>query len=580
MEQLNISKALFVVKAGYRDGYGHLKRCLILADYGKSYFSSIFSIIGKVEKSVLNIPFPVIDISSIDEIQDIDIIFTDCRDTKDRFMKKLINKAPVISLDDLGPGSNRALISILSMPVLNNVKANYSGLKYFIADPSLIKIKEKGLNKKDYILVGFGGSDPYNLSEKVVKILADKGLNIILIKGPLNRWNYNFPGVKVLVNPDNIYELIKESSLFITSYGISFFESLFLNTPVILYNHSAYHYELARNFKVPNLGYPGFRDKELNNRLLFYINHIDDVKKQCSKYYNLIDGLGVNRVADIIRRVVESGRKDCLFTHKDYVVIKRNDGYSIARCNRCKDLFLMTTVRMDKKYSEGYFLDEYKKQYGKNYIEDRENIESISDRRLSIIERIYSPKENLLDVGCALGFFVNKAKMKGWDAEGVEVSKFAAKWAEENLKVKVYNGNFLDIEFNEKYSVITMFFVFEHFPDIEKVVEKVYSLLNRNGVLAIALPNRGGISYRLKKSEYLDGHPDDHYIDTTPKNMKRFLMTRGFKIKKVVSTGIHPERFFSIFGIERVPVWLGKLYYCFASLFNLGDTFEIYAIKK
>ena len=125
-----------------------------------------------------------------------------------------------------------------------------------------------------------------------------------------------------------------------------------------------------------------------------------------------------------------------------------------------------------------------------------------------------------------------------------------------------------------------MYYVLEHFKNPLKAIRKVYNLLKPGGVLAIAIPSRGGVLYRTNRREYLDRHPDDHYFDTTPGNLKRFLTGLGFRVVRIKPTGIHPERFFSLFGLKKVPGILRIFYLAVAKIFRLGDTFELYAVKR
>ena len=75
-------------------------------------------------------------------------------------------------------------------------------------------------------------------------------------------------------------------------------------------------------------------------------------------------------------------------------------------------------------------------------------------------------------------------------------------------------------------------------------------------------------------------HPEDHFFDTNIRNISKFLSLNGFQVKDIRITGIHPERFFSIFGIKKVGNYLNRFYSSIANVFHLGDTFEVYAVKK
>ena len=75
--------------------------------------------------------------------------------------------------------------------------------------------------------------------------------------------------------------------------------------------------------------------------------------------------------------------------------------------------------------------------------------------------------------------------------------------------------------------------------------------------------------------------PQDHFSIWNPKIAKKILKKYGFKTVKVVSTGIHPERypFVKKHNVQK-GTFVFKLFELYSKLFSLGDTFEIYAIKK
>ena len=94
-------------------------------------------------------------------------------------------------------------------------------------------------------------------------------------------------------------------------------------------------------------------------------------------------------------------------------------------------------------------------------------------------------------------------------------------------------------------------------------------------------PSNCGISGKYNKSDFYKNSPSDHFSIWNPKVAKKILKKYGFKTVKVVSTGIHPERypFVKKHSVQK-GTFMFKLFELHAKLFKLGDTFEIYAIKK
>ena len=136
---------------------------------------------------------------------------------------------------------------------------------------------------------------------------------------------------------------------------------------------------------------------------------------------------------------------------------------------------------------------------------DPNNYISHSDSRNGLLEKIYQTvkkytlnnkvklineytieEKKLLDIGCGTGEFLISAKNKNWETVGVELNDIARKKAIDK-KLEIFKS--LDDLNDQKFDVITLWHVLEHLPDLDKQINKIASLLNKNGTLIIAVPN-------------------------------------------------------------------------------------------
>jgi len=93
----------------------------------------------------------------------------------------------------------------------------------------------------------------------------------------------------------------------------------------------------------------------------------------------------------------------------------------------------------------------------------------------------------LLDYGAGTGDFTEFMKARNWDASGVEPNLNARAVA---LEKGIHLSNSLEeLDANKKYDVITLWHVLEHIPNYAEVILQLRSLLNKNGLLVIAVPN-------------------------------------------------------------------------------------------
>lgn len=281
--------------------------------------------------------------------------------------------------------------------------------------------------------------------------------------------------------------------------------------------------------------------------------------------------------------------------------VKGNFRYSIPKgtiysCLFCRIHFTQFlsqkagTGKIKPSYEKTYFTTEYKEQYGSTYLEDKPNIEKLARIRLARLKQVMGNELweepellSLCDLGSAYGFFLNEAKKSGIGTlNGVEISKFASSYCREEFKIGVSTQSLENWLPKEKVDIISMFYVLEHFPEQESLLGKVKRALNPGGFLILALPSTHGPHFRFNRQDWLNNHPDDHFVDFNPAGIKRILKTQGFRVLGIFSSGLKTERMPGKFFIKgqsgmRRSIWRSLIY--IAKFYKFGDTMEVYAQK-
>ncbi|HOT43309.1 MAG TPA: class I SAM-dependent methyltransferase [Spirochaetota bacterium] len=250
-------------------------------------------------------------------------------------------------------------------------------------------------------------------------------------------------------------------------------------------------------------------------------------------------------------------------------------------CNPCGITF--NTAYAVKSYSDTYFLDEYRNQYGKTYIEDYDTIYSLSSGRLKTIFS-YLPKKtarsdlSILDVGSAAGFFLSCARdMGAGSVTGIEISDYASAYCIEHFNIPVMRSPFAQVTLPTSYSIITAWYFIEHTDDPVSVMKKIHRSLYPGGVFAFSVPSIFGPLFVFDRDSWVRTHPTDHYMDFSPRGIRKILTGIGFRKIHVRAAGIHPERIVDPHSVFFRPFAL--LYGSVSRLISFSDTMEVYAVK-
>ncbi len=224
----------------------------------------------------------------------------------------------------------------------------------------------------------------------------------------------------------------------------------------------------------------------------------------------------------------------------------RDEKIGVFECLECGALFRAKGLpeSFEEYYGEDYYRNKWPGSLGR-FFEDFDPEEhhktKFFDRQLGEFERLLKGKGRLLDVGCANGVFPWIASQRGWQAEGVEVSPFAAQWGRKQFGVTIHQGKIEDLPAGESYDLITLWDVLEHLPDPAGVLSECNERLKPEGILAILTPDSESLVNRLvnlahsftpERTEGLMAklYHDDHLSYFTRGSLARALFEAGFYI--------------------------------------------------
>ncbi|MEZ5571605.1 MAG: methyltransferase domain-containing protein [Halioglobus sp.] len=110
----------------------------------------------------------------------------------------------------------------------------------------------------------------------------------------------------------------------------------------------------------------------------------------------------------------------------------------------------------------------------------------------------------LLEVGSYCGLFLKEAQRRGWDSEGVEPSRWAAEFARDVSKVKVFQGYLEDNRDNlrSEYDVVVSWDVLEHVPDPRAFIEECGKYLACGGTICFSTLDIDSWAPRVLKTRW------------------------------------------------------------------------------
>lgn len=606
---------LFVPNVDGKHGSGHLKRVLDLASIlcADIYFSEKKVKKHKVFLENLINQYVLKGLITKDQIVKEDfpedfysLIVMDNFKTSQKEIDYFSKFAPVISIDE---GSTKKVLKKIAYTlniIPSDIKTDLINFTNYDFIPVSNKNREKSIksiSEIKNILIAFGGIDKslfsLRIAQKIENILLDEKKSdfkiTIVTTNKLILENKDSPRIFITQTIENLREHLFEYDLVITHYGFTAFEAASSNCLVFTFAPTVLHKKLSKKMGFTNLSH-GISEKKLKTEIENLINSEDsDFVKQL-KQNNKTDFNSNKKLSEFITDLSEKNVLSCPVCNEknifDDKIISRDKIKTIRRCKKCKLDYISFENTTKTEYNADYFGVEYKNQYGKTYLEDFNSIKNSCLRRHNIVDSIFRKKINkdnsvkgkILDIGCAYGPYLSASSDLGWLPFGIEPSSDAVDYVKNKLNFNAICSKFPVENLPKDYcnfDAVTMWYVIEHFEKLDEVLKTVNALLKNDGIFAFSTPSNCGISGKYDKSKFYKNSPSDHFSIWNPRVAKKILKKYGFKTVKIVSTGIHPERYPFIKKHDiKENQFLYKMFELHAKLFKLGDTFEIYAIKK
>lgn len=349
-------KILFRVNGGKGIGLGHLMREITIAKLLMEFHGAgvRFLVNGDVSvKDILTrygLPFFTLSaggqreeeismIKSIFEEFKFHMIILDLRGVMSiNYMNSLKSlNVPAVSVDNTSKGACLADINIFPVAYFDDkflshcdIKGEvYGGAEYVVIDDKF-NIPHHGKRKHSQnnalkVLVTFGGTDPNNLTERVVRALVETDLSLQLdvIIGPAfrkgNRFEDLFQKYKEKItlykNIDNLSGLMSTADIAFTALGITTYELAYMGVPSVIIANFRSDEKYLNVFKKLGISLPlGYYNDltggDIRRAAGMFVRNKSMLKSMSQKGKRLIDGYGAKRIADIIMEKIIRGENN------------------------------------------------------------------------------------------------------------------------------------------------------------------------------------------------------------------------------------------------------------------------------
>jgi 2-polyprenyl-3-methyl-5-hydroxy-6-metoxy-1,4-benzoquinol methylase len=203
--------------------------------------------------------------------------------------------------------------------------------------------------------------------------------------------------------------------------------------------------------------------------------------------------------------------------------------YRMIKCDQCGLLYsnpILEPEKVNQLYQESKF----------SYDVEVDNLKETYGCYLKKVENLVPPKENLLEIGCGNGFFLEKALELGYkNVYGVEPSAEAVSKANPGIKDKITPDIFRPQDFQaDFFDVICFFQVIEHITDINSFLKGCWQCLKTGGVILVISHNVDSFLSRILK----DRCPiinDEHIYVFSKKTMPKIFAKHNFKVIEIGS---------------------------------------------
>lgn len=249
------------------------------------------------------------------------------------------------------------------------------------------------------------------------------------------------------------------------------------------------------------------------------------------------------------------------------IVMLRTNGLVALRCRECGMVYIGNNPVKDEELSSLYTFGAFQgerhlqsKEWYKGYYanglagyDPKSEVILHFDRTLDVIGAKAS-KGRLLDIGCATGVFLDRARKRGYEPVGVDFSSELVDYARREFSLDARLGTLEDQAFPDAhFDVVTMLDVIEHIPRYEGLFPELRRVLKPGGLLLLRTPTEDALMRSFAKLLHrasfgrfelpmLWFYSFEHVNSFSEETLRKLLEKFGFEVEEAYDESETPER--------------------------------------
>ena len=313
-----------------------------------------------------------------------------------------------------------------------------------------------------------------------------------------------------------------------------------------------------------------------------------------------------SQFAEAVNCPVCDSNRAALFFEKDW--------FQYVQCQDCSMVYMNPCLNQAATYA--FYNSDVNAIYNEIKFDQVSNAPSLDDRinlaNLDLIDRYRIRTDGtLLEIGSAKGFFLSKAKERGYKVYGIELNKKNAELSRQLVGDTVSEVDLFDACFESgKFDVIYMRDVIEHIPDPQPFFRELNRIAKPGALIFIETHNIDGLIHQIVREKHTVIFGFEHPNHWSPKTLGKALENNGYEVQKVshssldftlndilsyfyapTFTTIMPctvsKKRLILFKLLRVPFWFRPIRFLdrtitsqIANYLKKGSVMKVLAVKR